>query len=134
MVDLTCFCRKTEQLNKHETQRGADRAELLRNLKVREREIESMMGAIQGLAHDMWLRIESEAKLMWSGLSEYRSGFKSARVLIYFLHHFSCCMSPWKVSSMCTHVRVVHILVVYSCASRMRIHERAQCDHTRAYV
>ena len=66
------WCWQTEQLNKNEGQRGADRAELLRNLKVREREIESMLQAIQGLAQDMWLRMESEAKLMWSGLSDYR--------------------------------------------------------------
>jgi len=38
-----CTCWQTEQLNKHEGQRSSDRSELVRNLKVREREIESML-------------------------------------------------------------------------------------------
>lgn len=34
--------------------------------------------AIQGLAQDMWLRMESEAKLTWSGLSEYRTALEES--------------------------------------------------------
>lgn len=60
--------------------RRNERADLIRNLKVRESEIESMMQAMQGLAQDMWLRLESEAKLMWGGLNEYRAALEhSAR-------------------------------------------------------
>lgn len=36
------------------------------------------MQAIQGLAQDMWLRMESEAKLTWSGLSEYRTALEDS--------------------------------------------------------
>jgi len=75
---LRSLYEKTEYLNKQEGQRSSDRAELLRNLKVREREIESMLQAIQGLAQDMWLRMESEAKLMWTGLNEYRGALEDS--------------------------------------------------------
>ena len=34
--------------------------------------------AIQGLAQDMWMRMESEAKLTWSGLSEYRTALEDS--------------------------------------------------------
>ena len=34
--------------------------------------------AIHGLAQDMWLRMESEAELTWSGLSEYRTALEES--------------------------------------------------------
>ena len=72
---------QTDHLNKRELERRNERADLLRNLKVRESEIESMMQSMQGLAQDMWLRLETEAKLMWGGLNEYRAALEqSARV------------------------------------------------------
>jgi hypothetical protein len=72
------FWRQTDHLNKVEVERRNERADLIRNLKVRESEIESMMQAMQGLAQDMWLRLESEAKLMWGGLNEYRSALEQS--------------------------------------------------------
>ena len=39
---------------------------------------ERLEQAIQGLAQDMWLRMESEAKLTWSGLSEYRTALEGS--------------------------------------------------------
>eukprot|EP00802_Teleaulax_amphioxeia_P009383 Tamp_09399.p1 GENE.Tamp_09399~~Tamp_09399.p1 ORF type:complete len:675 (-),score=160.12 Tamp_09399:159-2162(-) len=78
---LSTLYEKTDHLNKRELERRNERADLLRNLKVRESEIESMMQSMQGLAQDMWLRLETEAKLMWGGLNEYRAALEqSARV------------------------------------------------------
>jgi len=34
--------------------------------------------AIQGLAQDMWVRLESEAKVMWTGLNEYRGALEDS--------------------------------------------------------
>lgn len=72
------FWLQTDHLNKVEVERRNERADLIRNLKVRESEIESMMQAMQGLAQDMWLRLESEAKLMWGGLNEYRAALEQS--------------------------------------------------------
>jgi hypothetical protein len=72
------FWRQTDHLNKVEVERRNERADLIRNLKVRESEIESMMQTMQGLAQDMWLRLESEAKLMWGGLNEYRAALEQS--------------------------------------------------------
>ena len=73
---LRSLYQKTEQLNQLEGQRGSDRDEVLRALKVREREMESMIEMMQGLAQDMWLKMEAEAKNMWAQMVEYRSGLE----------------------------------------------------------
>ena len=73
---LRSLYQKTEQLNQLEGQRGSDRDEVLRALKVREREMESMIQMMQGLAQDMWLKMEAEAKNMWAQMVEYRSGLE----------------------------------------------------------